>query len=144
MERQEVLDYAEVILQDELDWGNQERAEALRTIIKAFKQEPYADAISRKAVYRILNKNHRIGARDIDGDWIDGNYDEKLLNEIIALPSVQPKVKKGHWIDDCVNLKCPYCETRVSDVKVFSPLTKYTNACWFCPICGADMREVKE
>lgn len=48
---------------------------------------------------------------------------------------------KEHWEDDCGDLKCPYCETRVSDIKVFSPLTKYTNTCWFCPICGADMRE---
>lgn len=111
------------------EWGD-DLVEAVKMAIHALEQEPCEYTVS---LAELLNHVEDLGtARGVKEGFI------------IRMPSVKPKVKTGHWIDDCGNLKCPYCETRVSDVKVFSPLTKYTNACWFCPICGADMKEGEE
>ena len=100
--------------------------------IKALKQEPCEDAIDRK---------YLTGLMFTEADLSDAHTCYESIRKIVEeMPSVTLIRPKGHWEDACGNLKCPYCETEVSDVKVFSPLTKYTNACWFCPICGADMR----
>jgi hypothetical protein len=137
MERQDVIDYAEVILQDELDWGNQERAEALREIIKTFKQKPCDDAISREDVYKVLERN-----------WLNSTVARRIANEffvnelresIKSLPSVQPKVKTGHWYDKCGNDACSICGEEISDAQTFDgrPFR-------YCPMCGKRMVEPQE
>ena len=63
-------------------------SEALDMAIKALEQEPCDDAISRQAVLAAMQKNHRSGGRDIDGDYIEGDYRECLYDDIISLPSV--------------------------------------------------------
>ena len=62
--------------------------ECLDMAIKALEQEPCDDAINRQAVLAAMQKNHRSGGRDIDGDYIEGNYRECLYDDIISLPSV--------------------------------------------------------
>lgn len=74
--------------------------------LEEIEQEPCEDAISRQAVIDAMRKNHRSGGRDIDGDYIEGDYRECLYDDIISLPSVNPQ--------DCDNCEvgnpCLYCK----------------------------------
>ena len=53
------------------------------------------DCISRQAVLDAMRDNYRDGGRDIDGDYVEGNYSEKLYDAIMSLPKMyQSEVKK--------------------------------------------------
>ena len=53
------------------------------------------DCISRQAVLDAMRDNYRDGGRDIDGDYVEGNYSEKLYDAIMSLPKLhQSEVKK--------------------------------------------------
>ena len=71
--------------------------EALDIAIKALEREPCEDAVSRQAVLVAMRNNYRDGGRDIDGDYVEGNYSEKLYDAIISLPPVTPQMKIGKW-----------------------------------------------
>lgn len=111
-------------------------AEALEMAIQLLKQEPCDNAISRQAVIDAMRKNHRSGGRDIDGDYIEGDYRECLYDDIISLPPVTPQESKmGHWImgkykDTCNKCRCTYPKN-----------IGFKN---FCPNCGAKMVEPQE
>jgi len=48
-------------------------------------EKPYDDCISRQAVLDAMRDNYRDGGRDIDGDYVEGNYSEKLYDAIMSL-----------------------------------------------------------
>lgn len=106
--------------------------QALNMTIKALKQEPCEDCISRQAVIDMLNYGI-------------------LEDNIKELPSVTPKEKIGHWIYDEKSrvYRCSRCNGFPWRVKleeqdeIFTDLTR-TNAYKFCPNCGAKMQEVSE
>ena len=90
--------------------------EALDMAIKVLEQEPCEDAISRQAV-------------------VDYN---NFLNELRKLPSVQPKVKTGHWIQISSHsiYECSECGQTVmtSDICAYE----------FCHGCGLRMVELQK
>lgn len=79
-----------------------------------------------------MRKNHRSGGRDIDGDYIEGDYRECLYDDILHLPSVTPQPKMGKWIRvDKDKLKCSKCE-------VIHLIAQYPNGkIDWCPNCGS-------
>lgn len=104
------------------------------------------NAIDRQAVLDAMRKNHRSGGRDIDGDYIEGDYSECLYDDIIALSPVTPQSKTGRWIKhdtghsiyyDCSLCSCVAPCTETAD-KI---LWKLSN---FCPDCGSRLQEVEE
>ena len=58
---------------------------------------------------------------------------QEIIDEIDGLPTVQPEVRRGKWIDGV----CSACGFDAMYYKGV-PAQVYTN---FCPNCGADMRE---
>lgn len=66
-------------------------------IINALKQEPCKDCVSRQAVFDAMRNNYRFDCgRDIDGDYVEGNYSKKLHDVIVSLPPVTPQ--EPRWI----------------------------------------------
>lgn len=70
---------------------------------------------------------------------------DKKQKELYVLPSAQPQRQKGEWIEDDdgwdeVIWRCSECDA------VFTLVdgTPKENEYYFCPHCGADMREVDE
>ena len=62
-------------------------------------QESCEDAISRQAVLDAMRKNHRPGGRDIDGDYIEGDYREHLYDDVMSIPPVTLHSKSGYCKD---------------------------------------------
>ena len=139
--------------------------EALNIGIKALKQEPCKDAVSRQA---ILNKIKEVC---FSKEWVQfridyGSHGQRdfLINYIEQLPSVTPQYtdaeiqkmqeleqaeiqkayelgkasqpKTGQWIDDCGGVKCSCCGYCIDD---------YYYVKTYCPNCGTKMEsEVEE
>lgn len=111
------------------------------TDIKALKQEPCEDAVSRQAVLNEFDKCYR--PREAYFCVL------RLEDAIKFLPPVQPIRPKGKWIkpdykcDAKIWRKCSACNY---NIEKFSKYVNYTGAHYFektinfCPICGADMR----
>ena len=93
------------------------------------------DCISRQAAIDALGEKPLA--------WTDGEYElalqqqwESDVDAIKAVPSAQPKRKKGRWIGEpkdgieamFFNPKCSVCGFESAEVKNY------------CPMCGADMR----
>ena len=132
MTREEAIDHIkDVICENNTIKPNmvvfEQEKEALCIAIKALKQEPCEDAVSREAVLNVIEREH------FKGD---------AISEIERLPSVAPARAKGKWCeqnDDYFDwYECSECaygsegemeRNREYDVR--------TN---FCPNCGADMR----
>ena len=116
------------------------KLEELEKRIEALEQEPCDDAISRQAVLAAMRKNHRSGGRDIDGDYIEGDYKESLYDDIISLPSATSQPKTGRWIslDD---FRGKYNENgfMCSECGEHSDFEEN-----FCPNCGCRMVELQE
>ena len=102
--------------------------ELLFEAIEALEQEPCEDAISRKDAINAIKRT----------------VATEQIKELKRLPSVQPKPKTGHWIEDdmtycgveLVNYKCDKCgEMGGAWRKGLKPdkLPKY------CMNCGAKM-----
>lgn len=106
-----------------------ECSEALDMAIKALKQEPCDDAISREAVIDIIEDVCPIYGND---------YRYILRDKVNELPPVTAE-KVGQWIDiqyfkaddTYYRPKCPFCSIEPKE---------YSN---YCPNCGAKM-EVEE
>lgn len=122
--------------------------EALDMAIKAIKalgQEPCEDAISRQTVVDAMQNNHRDSGRDINGNYVEGNYNEKLYDVIISLPPVKPQQKIGHWIYDYTSADghktyhCSKCGCYLKP-KHSEPLNSFK----WCSLCGARMIEPQE
>ena len=121
-----------------------ENYEAFDMGIKALEQEPCEDYISRaEAIKAIRNYNVTIEVSRAVGksqlvDIVDSinKVQEKMISE---LPSIQPKPKTGHWIDEgfyadnssarCY--RCSECENHIIEYNTDNDL--------FCKWCGAKM-----
>lgn len=107
-------------------------------------REERNDVISRAAVLDAMRKNHRSGGRDIDGDYVEGNYSEHLYDDIVSLPPVTPQPKIGRWIkstgcDDIDHFYvCSECG-RYIKLNCGAKLSDYP----YCH-CGVKMQEVEE
>ena len=87
------------------------------------EQQPCEDAISRQAVYEIL----------------EGNWNTDFLHaEVEKMPSVQPKRKMGVWITEICNNKEHYSCSNCLHIVDYEPCYHY------CPNCGAKMVEPQE
>jgi hypothetical protein len=129
MSREEAISIMNVIIHMlEPQYDTDRIEDAVEKAIKALEQEPCTDAISRKAVDKIINK----WLSSPDYELKDGIYD--MTKKIHKLPPVTPAEKVGHWIDRqedrWIYAKCSECET-IHDTR--------TN---YCPHCGAKMQEV--
>ena len=107
-----------------------ENKQAFDMAIKALKQEPCEDCISREAVLDAINKYiEKSQSRGTIDDFI--SFEELVVKD---LPSVQPIRPKGEWIEKTVrgsmSLVCSECGADLGSICETD----------FCPTCGADMR----
>ena len=130
----EELEYLAVILQDEKDWGNEERAAAVEQALKELNLQSCGDMISRSAAIQAI--------KDMCDEYVPGKktyhpHKDFVILELEKLPSIKPKT--GRWIYDGVNhglwhycSECG-CDAIVSNWK--DHLTPY------CPNCGVKMED---
>ncbi len=111
--------------------------EAIDMAIKALELEVCEDCISRQAVLVAMRNNYRDGSRDIDGDYVEGNYSEKLYDAIMSLPPVTPQPKIGKWIPIVVRGQNSYCCSECLSECCYAPTA-------FCPDCGCKMVESED
>lgn len=114
--------------------------QTLKKTMDWLEQEPCEDAISRQdAIEEIrfgqsyITKIHPTG--ELEELFVKENQAlEDAIKRIEQLPSVQPIIPRGHWIEceDEVKVYCSKCKEK-SDYP--------TN---YCQNCGADMRESEE
>ena len=124
MNREEAIRKVESCLTDYFpieDYGEVEE------IIKALKEEPCEDAVSREAVLAIAGDS----CLDLD------NYEDtkEFCDEIKGLPSVVPAHKTGRWIfvdDTHEHARCSRCGYGNIDLLDGKPHN-------FCPNCGSFM-----
>ena len=119
-------------------WDNRITHDEVLELCHILEQEPCKNAIDKEAVFAILRRHHREHGRDVDGDWVPGDYTEGVYDEIKALPPVTPTRKKGKWIyheksistgfKDMRECSCCHCYFRWE-----MPRNSY------CPNCGAEM-----
>ena len=106
-----------------------EAYKSLQFAIKALKQEPCEDCISRKD---LLNEITEIDyGCNMD---IFTNEVREIVNE---LPSVKPIRPKGEWIKTVDDIFCSECWSRALSPSYWEGDLEKSN---FCPTCGADMR----
>lgn len=128
-------------------WNDMPKKEALEMAIKALKQEPCEDCISRQAVLSMQYK--------IDDSATLSTRDVVNVDDIEDLPPVTSQPKMGHWVEENINkwsrkIFCSECGCSppfeyVSNGDVYSP-SGYgvINKTKFCPNCGARMIEPQE
>ena len=98
-------------------------AEWLKDYKRLLEQVPYGDAISRQAVWDVMQEL-----------W--GTSGE-LLDRLMALPPVTPQPKTGHWIkvqDRPHHARCDNCGRVVA----------YPLGMGYCPKCGRKMKQAIE
>ena len=108
-------------------------------VLEKQTQEPCEDAIGRQAVLDVMRKNHRSGGRDIDGDYVEGDYRECLYDDIISIPSINSQPKTGNWVykiyggfHEQGDWYCSHCDYQFN----------YGNGhAEYCPKCGFKMSE---
>jgi len=103
-------------------------------ILELLEQEPSEDAISRQAVINAMQNNHRDGGRDVDRDYVEGNYSEKLYDTIISLPPVKPQQEIGQC-KDCKHFrKLPYHVDTLGNTlgRCFQHTSFYPKGDWYC------------
>ena len=140
MTRKEALERIKIILEeciedeDAVSYVTSYDADALDMAIKALKQEPCEDCISRQAAIDALRTCYDTETVTYTNgnEYIDYDQALDLLN---SLPSAQPERMRGTWID-YVNshCECSVCHTE------WSYFQNETECFEFCPHCGADMR----
>lgn len=97
--------------------------EVIDVAIKALKQQPCDDAVSRQAVEEIIN--------DIR-DCISVEGYCAILERLKKLSPVTPQPKTGHWI---WNIEKGYCKCSECGIGMGHKEFDY------CPNCGAKMQE---
>ena len=100
--------------------------EAITLALKALKQEPNEDAISREKALRTMCANC--------DDWQTCKMDCQRRKSILALPPVNP-VKTGHWIENSNAYECSECHI----IRAKGMTGKYN----YCPNCGARLGDNK-
>lgn len=98
--------------------------EALRAVIKALEQEPCEDTISRADAKKYL------AAPDANGDRVIYESDLDLL------PSVQPKVKTGHWIRELIRNEKGGCIGAKMICSECGNDNRHDEYMDYCPNCG--------
>ena len=103
--------------------------EAIDYAIKALKQEPCDDAVSRQA----LLDEFKDGTEGYD--WAKWTRID-IIDAIEALPPVVPKREHGEWIinEEDESVKCPSCGGEFYTWGISTERIKK------CPNCGAEMR----
>ena len=132
------------------------------TRLLSLKREPCDDCISCQAVLVAMRNNYRCGGRDIDGDYVEGNYSEKLYDAIMSLPLVTPQPKIGRWImkhRSHNEIKHYTGQDEMGETHTISVLERYEadepycSECGkragdtsqdYCCACGAKMQEAEE
>ena len=108
--------------------------------IKALKQEPCEDAISRQAV---LSKIKEVCFSE---EWVQFRVDKGsngqrdfLINYIEQLSPVTPQTRKGHWVNG------EYCSECGCDVPTFIVDWRWQEEkdmdAKYCPNCGSKMEQ---
>ena len=118
-----------------------EQKEALDMAIKALKQQPCGDCISRQAAIDALDvlcQEHRYkipGKIETYSQYNEAWQDalDRAEGAIFNLPSAQPERKKGKWIYDGDCYICDQCKSAFG----WWADSQTSN---YCPNCGADMR----
>ena len=101
---------------------------AIKEAIKALEQESCEDAISKASVFEILGNLMSI-PYDFDRQINEKDVSESM-DEIRALPPVEPTRPKGHWINiDATHSKCDRCGA------VFE-IVSANGGANYCPNCG--------
>jgi hypothetical protein len=111
--------------------------DALQYVIAMLEQEPNTkndlgvDAISRQAINGYIDYilSHGMGKKK-SFDFI-----KKFVANMSSVTSIRPK---GHWIEKGEDWVCSCCNESVCEIYDGKPWE------YFCPNCGADMREVVE
>lgn len=106
---------------------NLENIEALNMIIKALKQKPCEDCISREAVLDLVVANHT----ELNG--LNVVMYSPLCKDIKQLPSVTPQPITGYWIQEEVRgslqNRCSVCDRTIDTTYFYN----------YCPNCGKRM-----
>lgn len=122
------------------DFGvSEEQAE---TELRVTKNDLGVDCVSRQAVLVAMRNNHRDGGRDIDGDYIEGNYSEKLYDAITSLPPATPQ--EPRWIPISERLPEDSGEYLVSVIDEYNEDQSYYKAvevAWFAHKKDYDIKE---
>ena len=108
-----------------------EMEKACKVALKALKQAPCEDAISRQAVLEAIMTNC----------ILENEYNltsSRIKKAVESLPPVTPKPKMGHWIKDNPWTKayCSKCGESCIGLHGFDFIITD-----FCPNCGAKMEE---
>ena len=121
--------------------AGQKSAEAFNMAIEALSTSEIPnnceDAISRQAVMDAMYD--LCGEESLkDNPWRDNPHIDSIIDAIEDLPSVTPKQKMGHWIDDTslgyhISI-CSNCDWRGHGDTCLIYKPKY------CPNCGARMK----
>ncbi len=118
------------------EWLNVAQQIAIDMAIDALSKEPCEDAISRAEALKAINK------MDIPEDMSTFEIKSHIGVEIGTLPSVQPKIKTGHWIltKEDNNLPFPTKWYKCSECgkEICEPTPK------FCDECGAKIIGIKD
>ena len=131
MTREEAIKYFEHHMEFYCVTGVCKEAEEMA--IKALKQEPSGDLISRQAVIELLFNAYTKTELTSIG-YASKEYAELCVNELMELPSIHPQEPKtGHWIErEHGGVKCSKC------------LIVFARPSIFCPNCGCRMVEPQE
>lgn len=104
---------------------------ALDMAIKALEQEPCEDTISRADAIKRVSKC-------LKGVFVEYEDIARKMFAEDKVPSVQSKIKTGHWINiDETHSKCDRCGA------VFE-ISSENGEANYCPHCGAKMIEPQE
>lgn len=105
-----------------------------------------SDLIDKQAIIKKMRNRKKLFCKNRI-EFIALSKDEKArvdeidncIADLINIPSVKPKRKKGEWIYDGIRGRFPACKCSICGC--------YENADWallqganYCPHCGADMR----
>jgi DNA-directed RNA polymerase subunit RPC12/RpoP len=105
-------------------------------LIETLAQEPYGDCVSREAV------EDAIAEMIVNGESLGYAVAYDILSD---LPSVYPKQRTGHWIEDTNGTytdnhdtwECSEC----GHAQILLEGTPKDNDYNYCPNCGAKMEE---
>lgn len=144
MTKEEAIKIAQGLITD-FKCESETMVDFCNVIIKALKQEPCDDYISRQAVLEVLKKNrYRFNISQegyCEGKvlWSENLIKDDACKEIKQLPSVTPKEKTGQWIENASeyqNIDPPYICSECGNMHL-----RKTN---YCDQCGARMVEPQE
>lgn len=119
-EREDAIKFFKEVAEKEVN-----NAKYSRLAIEALKQEPCEDYISRQEALNVVHKYFE--------HYLQLN-DDICLDGLRSLPSVTPKEKTWHWIDDEFGSKCSCCDIHTHLDKFDKPM-KFK----YCSMCGAKM-----